>query len=144
MATTPLQRLVEKHRIPMLTLDTFDIWIRERQDVLLFFSGNPARFPESADVAVILPELLERFRGRLEAAVIDASAEQALQSRYRFDTWPSLLLLRQGNYVGVISRVRSWAEYISDLERLLAAPPVRMPGIGIPVVADSPVGMGAA
>jgi hydrogenase-1 operon protein HyaE len=136
VTSIPLQRLLDKHQFPLLTLETFDDWIAARADVLLFFSGDPARFPESSDVAVILPELMERFRGRIEPAVIGAEAEQALQQRYRFETWPSLVMLRQGHYVGAISRVRSWAEYLDELERLLQAPPARAPGIGIPVVAS--------
>ena len=49
---------------------------------------------------------------------------------------PSLLFLRGGHYVGVLEGVYDWAMLAPAVERLLATPPSRPPGIGIPVTAS--------
>ena len=55
---------------------------------LLFFTGDPAQRSEAADVAVVLPELLAAFAGRLRAAIIARAAEAALAPRFRVVVLP--------------------------------------------------------
>ena len=76
-----------------------------------FFVTTRCMFPESHDVAVILPELIKAFSGRLQAAVIAKPIERELQARFRFTSWPSLVFLRNGEYLGVIAGIRDWQEY---------------------------------
>ena len=47
------------------------------EDLLLLFAGDPAQRVEAMDVAVIFPELLKAFRGRLRGAVVAAGAEKS-------------------------------------------------------------------
>lgn len=138
MASSPLTRLVERHGFPVLNPDTLTSWSARHDHAVLFFAGDLSRYPESSDVAVILPELMQHFRGRVQAALIDPDAEQALQTRYAFSAWPSLVVLKRGEYVGVISRVRVWAEYLRELQTLLLAAPApasarRIPMVTVPV-----------
>ncbi|NJD07825.1 MAG: hypothetical protein FIA97_15215 [Methylococcaceae bacterium] len=135
MPSAPLRRLREN--LTVVDLADADAWIQTQEHALLFFAGDPARYPESDDVAVILPELLKRFAGRMTAALVAAEAETALQARYRFDACPALVLLRRGEYLGAITRIHSWADYIGELETLLAAETKPIPGFKIPVVAES-------
>ena len=74
-------------------------------------------FPESHDVAVILPELVKAFSGRLQAAVIRKAIERELQARFRFTGWPSLVFLRSGEYLGVITGIKNWQEYMAGNRR---------------------------
>jgi hydrogenase-1 operon protein HyaE len=108
----------------------------------LFFTENPQHFPESDDVAVILPELVRHFAGRFTAAVIDPGSERELHRRYNFTAWPSLVFVRRGAYLGAISRVRDWHEYVSAIEEILAAQPRPAPHRAVPIVPES--GGGAA
>jgi hydrogenase-1 operon protein HyaE len=87
--------------------------------VLLFFPGDPAQRPEAADVAVIFPELLGAFQGRLRGAVVALGAERALGQVYHVDVFPSLAVIRAGVTIGVIPRVRDWADYLQKIEAFL-------------------------
>jgi hydrogenase-1 operon protein HyaE len=136
MPSQMLRNMIEKHGYPVLDQNALDAFARERDAVVLFFAGNPLQFPESDDVAVVLPELLKAFGGRLQAALIERKAETALQSRYGFGTWPALVFLRRGQYLGVITQVRNWDEYLLEIERLLASQPVKAPGFKVPVVSE--------
>jgi hydrogenase-1 operon protein HyaE len=134
MTSPALHRLHDS--LPVLSLTQFDAWAQAQDHGLLFFAGDPARYPESHDVAVILPELLKRFAGCIAAALVDPEAEPELQARYRFDAWPALVLLRRGAYLGAITRIHSWAEYVAELETLLSSETKPLPGFKIPVVAE--------
>jgi hydrogenase-1 operon protein HyaE len=87
--------------------------------VLLFFPGDPAQRPEALDVAVIFNELLAAFRGRLRGAIVAAGAEKALGKTFNVDVLPSLAVLRGAATVGVIPRIRDWAEYRAKIEAFL-------------------------
>ncbi|MBY4677397.1 hypothetical protein [Marinobacterium arenosum] len=144
MSSPLIDRLVDDYGYPLLDGDSFDGFVERQPYSLLFFSEAPARFPESNDLAVILPELVKAFP-QLSVAVIARSAEKALQGRYNFQQWPTLVLLKQGRYLGQISRVQNWDDYLSEIDRMLALEPSRNPGIGIPVVVNNtgPNGVGA-
>lgn len=88
-------------------------------DVLLFFAGDPSQRPEVGDVAVIFPELLGAFSGRLRGAVVARGAEKSLGRTYHVDVLPSLAVIRAGAAIGVIPRVRDWAEYLEKIEGFL-------------------------
>ena len=133
MSAPLIDALVERHGLPRLDETGLDAFVAGGTHSLLFLAGDPVKYPEALDVAVILPELLKVFAGRLQAAVIAPEAEQALQSRFGFSRWPALVLLRRDAYVGVITRVRDWDDYLRELSRLLDAEPTRPPGVSIPV-----------
>lgn len=129
-----IEQLETRYGYPGLDADSLDAFIEAQPYSVLFFAEDPARFPESLDVAVILPELAKRFP-QLTPAIITARDERALQGRYGFTAWPTLVFLKKGRYLGALSKVRNWDEYIVEIDRILAAEPQRNPGIGIPVVA---------
>ena len=98
---------------------------------MLFFTGDPARVRESDDVAMILPELITAFDGRFRAAVVSRESERPLQARFRFTAWPTLVFLRRGAYLGAISRVRDWNDYLDEIAGLLEAEPCDPPPFNI-------------
>lgn len=99
--------------------------------VLLFECKN-SEMNQPARLARALP-----FSERLRTALVDRACERRLHSRYHFDGWPALVLLRDGEYVGSINRMQDWDVYLSEIERLLHTAPSRLPGFKIPVVGDS-------
>jgi hydrogenase-1 operon protein HyaE len=135
MMRSPLiQALLDKQGYALLTEDNVDEFLRSHEDVVLLFTENPQHFPESNDVAVVLPELMQCFGGRLTAAVVAESAERSLHRRYAFNKWPALVFLRRGQYLGVIEGMQNWAEFSAEMERILAGTPGKAPEFTIPVL----------
>lgn len=128
-----LDRLSTELGYPLLDATGVDAFIAEPGVSVLFFTEDPARFAETLDVAVVLPELLSAFPS-LRPAVVARSAEKALQKRYGFSRWPALVFLRDGEYLETITGIQDWSEYLQTIAGLLQAPVRRPPSIGIPVV----------
>lgn len=108
-------------------------------EAVLFFSGDPVRFPEALDVAVVLPELRAACVDRFRIGVVDPAAEDAIARRYGSQRWPALVFLRDGAYLDTVAGMQDWDAYLGAVARALAKAPSRAPGVGIPVV-----GAGAA
>jgi len=142
MPSPLIRSMVEQYAYPVLDEDSAEAFLADNHEVVLFFAENPTQYPESNDVAMILPELVKAFSGRLQAALIAKSAERALQARYGFGTWPALVFLRDGEYLGVITQVQNWDDYLREIQRLLDSEPVRPPGFKIPVVSEPASGCG--
>lgn len=137
MPSPLIAEMIDKYQYPVLTDKTIDEFINSQDECVLFFTENPSRFPESNDVAMILPELVKEYSNRFATAVIDQSSQRQLQGRYGFSEWPSLVFLRKGQYLGVISRVQDWLDYIIQINEILSSEHKPPPGIGIPVVQKS-------
>ncbi|MCC7198876.1 MAG: hypothetical protein IT483_05160 [Gammaproteobacteria bacterium] len=117
-----IERLVSQLGFPEVDTATVDAFLAGPGDAVLFFSENPAQHPESLDVAVILPELVAAFRGRLRGAVVSRASERELQKRFGFARWPALVFVRGGEYVGAITAVQDWDFYVSRVQELLDSP----------------------
>ncbi len=132
--TSPLiAALIERHGLPVLQADDVDSFCEANQHSLLFLPGDPAKYPEALDVAVVLPELMRTLQGRFATALVAPDAEQAVHARFGCQRWPALVLLRGDAYVGSIERMRDWDDYLLELQRLLDSEPAHPPGVGIPV-----------
>ncbi len=131
-----IDHLLDMHGYPEVDLESHDDFVGEPGMNVLFFPGDPQTVRDSTDVAVILPELARAFDGRLRPGVVTDTfgAGKHLKRRYGFREYPSLVFVRGGKYVGTISRVQDWAEYLRRIDELLVAPARRAPGFGIPVV----------
>jgi hydrogenase-1 operon protein HyaE len=127
MTSPLLEQLQTRHGYPLLDAYNYDHFVYGNETVVLFFCNDPVQFPESNDVAVILPELVQAFSGRLQAGVIAKPIERELQARFRFTGWPSLVFLRNGDYLGVITGIRNWHEYMQETAEILAAAPSQPP-----------------
>lgn len=121
--STAIEQLHSRHGFLLLDADNYDFFVHGNETVVLFFANDAVQFPESADVAVILPELVKTFSGRLQAAVIGKTIERELQARFRFTGWPTLVFLRAGEYLGAITGIRGWQEYGQEIAKILAAEP---------------------
>ena len=128
-------QLQTRHGFAAPTAATLDAFLDAPGHALLVFTEDPIRFKETLDLAVIAPEILRAFPGRLRAAVLFPDAARAVHARFGFRRWPALVVLRDGHYVGTIDGLRNWDEYLEEVAALLAAEPIRPPSIGIAVTA---------
>jgi len=133
MPSQLIKTMIEQHNYPELNVNNFDEHIQSQDECVLFFTENPTRFPESDDVAMILPELVKEYGNRFSAAVIEQDSQRKLQARYDFREWPTLVFLRKGEYLGAISRVQDWNDYIIKINDLLTSKPKQVLGIGVPI-----------
>lgn len=89
---------------------------------VVFVPGDPARNLETADVAVILPELKLAFQGRFDCAVAGDAVAQAVGDAAGGYKTPNLVFWRDGHMIGAIPKVRDWADYMARIGQILAAP----------------------
>lgn len=132
-----IARLVDEFGYPLLNASNLDAFCDAPGDAVLFCGGDPAQHPECLDVAVVLPEILRAFSGRFRTGVIASALEPAVQARFGFSRWPTLVFLRNGAYVGTISGIQDWSVYLARINELLATPASRPQSIGVTVSSAS-------
>ncbi len=135
--THPLiDRLINELGYPEIDLDSHDEFAAQPGMNVLFFAGDPEMSKDTTDVAVVLPELVSAFEGQLTPGVVTDTwgAGKTLKQQYGFSAYPSLVFVRGGEYVGAITRIQDWSEYLDKIAELLVAAPRRAPGFSIPVV----------
>lgn len=86
---------------------------------VLVFVEDPRRMPECWDVAVILPDVLRECAPGVRVGLLDPQTSRSLAARFGVCQWPSLVFLRDGGYLGAISRMRDWEDYRSLIPALL-------------------------
>jgi len=132
--THPLiAQLFSKHGFTGLPAEDVDAFAAKPGHALLVFTEDPIRVRETLDLAVVAPQIVATFPGRFRVGVLLPEAARAVQARYGIRRWPALVILRDGAYVGAIEGLRSWDDYVQELERLLAAAPTRPPSIGVAI-----------
>lgn len=127
-----LNAMIARTGTPVVGEADIETFAGERRFGVLFFSGDWQRLGESDDVAVILPELLAAFDQVFAAAVVERSAERKLQARFRFPAFPALVFLRDGRYLGAISRVLDWSDYLLEIADILKREPSDPPPFRLP------------
>lgn len=126
-----LESIIERTEIAVITADQVDDFIANGETIL-FIAGDANRFPETHDVAVILPELIAASKGRFKAAVISRKSEREVQKRFHFNKFPALIFNRDGGYLGVIPKVLDWGEYMHEISDILARDVTEIPGFKLP------------
>jgi len=137
-APTPaplIDRLINELDYPVLDLNTIDDFLAANEHSVLFFCEDIKRFPETNDVAVVLPELISVFP-TLVPAIISRDDEKKLQSLYGFRAWPALVFMRGDQYLDAITGIQDWTDYIQQIKTILTSEPSRPLSIGIPVVSN--------
>jgi hydrogenase-1 operon protein HyaE len=133
-AAYPLvEQLFSRHGCTALDAESIDAFLARPGHALLVFTEDPMRFKETLDLAVIVPQLQLAFPGRFAVGVLLPEAARKVQVRYGFNRWPALVMLKDGQYVGVVDGLRNWDEYLADVQALLRAEPSRPPTVGIAV-----------
>ena len=119
MSVAVLDRLTGELGYPVVDPDNVDAFLAGKEEAVLFFPNDPERYKESADVAVILPELVADLARPLVPAVVGSEREKELATRFGVTVWPALVFCRQGRHVGTISRVQDWSVYLERIPALL-------------------------
>lgn len=133
-----LERLVQQFGARWIDQDNLDAFAAEPGDRVLFFWGDPVRFPEGLDVAVVLPELQAAHAARpFQIGVVRREVEDAIARRYGSQRWPALVFLRDGSYVATVPGMHDWSDFVARVGTALDTPTSRAPGIGIPLVSAS-------
>lgn len=88
----------------------------------LFVPGDPARNLETADAAVILPELHQAFQGRFDCALVGDAIEARLREETRVLKTPAFLFHDGARFLGGIAKVRDWDDYLARIPQILSAP----------------------
>lgn len=128
-----IDRLSEALGYPLLDLEGVAEFLPQQAFSVLFFTEDIKRFPESNDVAVVLPELISVFP-ELSPGVVAREDEKKLQKQFGFTSWPALVFFRKGQYLGALTGIQDWSVYLSEIKSLLASEPSRPPTVGIAVV----------
>lgn len=88
----------------------------------LFVPGDPRRNLETADAAVILPELRMTFQNAFDCALVDDAIEAQVRGTRKALKTPGFLFFRQGLYLGAIEKIRDWDDYIARTSHILSLP----------------------
>ena len=124
MQTAPARTPVNSTDLPIVDRDTIDAFLRpaegEPAHSILFFAGAAAQRPETEDVAIVFPQILRKFAGRLRGAVVAADAEEALKSRFQVFVTPSLAVARGAEPLGVLPKIQDWSVYVEKIDAWLA------------------------
>lgn len=120
------KREMARHGLPEVDVTTIDRFLELADEAgavaVLLSAGDPARFPEAMDVAVVLPELIEVFQGRLRGAVIAREAERELGLRFGVRVQPTLIFAHNGKTLGLIAKIQDWSVYIDRIVKLIDHP----------------------
>ena len=115
-----LRRLVDDLGWPLLaSLDEVSAFTARPGTHCLLVPGNPARNLETADAAVILPELRMAFQGVFDCALVDDAVEAEVREIFKALKTPGFLFFAEGTYLGSIQKIRDWDDYMVHLPRLL-------------------------
>jgi hydrogenase-1 operon protein HyaE len=89
----------------------------------LFIPGDPARNLETADAAVVLPELRMVFQQAFDCALVDDAIEATLREAHKALKTPGFLFFRQGQFLGAVEKIRDWDDYIARITHILGRKP---------------------
>ena len=135
-----IAQLFAKHGYAEVRAENFAAFAQAQGHALLLFTEDPFRDQGNArprgNTARDRPRVPRAFHRRRPAAGGGARAAAALW----IPALAALVMLKDGEYVGVVEGLRNWNEYIEDVARLLAAAPVRPPAVGIAVKAAGAAG----
>ncbi|MFG1464682.1 hydrogenase [Xanthobacter sp. DSM 24535] len=115
-----VQRLMTAHGYAYILAP--DDLFGDPRDQLLFLPAHGKSHMETPDIAVVLPELVQALdsgRGRLTGAVAGPAVEAALREAMAL-ALPAIVVLRNGDPIGSIARMRDWDEYLTRLGAVLA------------------------
>lgn len=131
-----IDRLVDELDYPDVSLANHDAFVGQPGMNVLFFPGDVTTVRDATDVAVVLPELVAAFDGRISPGVVrDVFGDGlVLKRQYGFRKYPALVFVRAGDYIDALTGIQDWNVYLQKVDELLNAAPQRRPGFSIPVV----------
>ncbi|MDA9537203.1 hydrogenase accessory protein [Bradyrhizobium sp. CCBAU 21362] len=127
-----------RHGLPEIDAATVDRFLGEADAAgaiaVLLSAGDPNRFPEAIGVAVVLPELITAFGGRLRGAVIARGDESAVGQRFGVRVQPTLIFVAKGETLGLIAKIQDWSVYVDRITKLIDRPRGRAAAVAVTIV----------
>jgi len=124
MPSALIRALATRNSLPTVDASSIEAFLApgrgEPEHTLLFFTGEPKQRAESDDVAVVLPQILRAFEGKLRAAVVSRAAEDELKARFHVLVVPSLAVTRGATPLAVIPKIKDWSDYVRIVLAALA------------------------
>ncbi|PWC89419.1 hydrogenase [Azospirillum sp. TSH100] len=112
--------LTDSHGYPRLDHADDRPWLDDpAKNWVVFLPGHGKGNAETADIAVILPELVRALHPRLTPAVAGEAAERAILALTGMMSLPALVFLRGDRLLGSIPRVRDWDDYLQRIGEIL-------------------------
>jgi hypothetical protein len=105
--------------LPVSAQDIEGLFGRDDAVTALFFAGERDQTGESADVAVVLRELVRCHAGRLRAGVMEWADERKLKALFGVSTTPTLVFVRGRSTLGAIERMKGWDYYAARVAEIL-------------------------
>jgi hypothetical protein len=99
-----------------------DAFLARHPRALLFLTGDTVHRPEGLDVAVVVREMLTRYKGRLAVGLVDRRDEATVMPQFGVVVLPAVVYVRDGEAAELVARMRDWPVFIQACERLLAPP----------------------
>lgn len=127
-----IQSLIDRQGFVLVDDKTLPELAVSHENAMLFVAGDPKRMPETLDVAVVAPEIIKAFGGRLVGFLASPTAEPHFQMTLGFNVFPALVFLRRGDYLGAITRIRDWPDYMVEIPQILARQPSTPPDYMLP------------
>lgn len=118
-----LARLVEDAIVTPLAPGGVEAFVSRADPGLrvLFLAGDPDKKPETADVAVVLRELVKQYPGAFEVGLVPQDAEADAMKLTGTFALPSLVFCAGGRPVETIAKIQDWSIYAEALPRLIAS-----------------------
>lgn len=115
-----LSRLIQDLNWPHLTdMASVEAHLAPPGIHCLFIPGDPVRNLETADAAVILPELHIAFQRSFDCALVGDAIEAKLRESHGVLKTPSFLFFSEGRMVGAVARIRDWDDYMARIPYIL-------------------------
>jgi len=127
-----VDRLTNEFNYPTVTTETITEFLNENEFSVLFFTEDAKQFPETLDVAVVLPELMQIFP-QIKPAIIAREDEEHLKSQFNFYAWPALVFMRKTEHLETITKIQDWGVYLEKIKQILTTPSASPDGMSIPI-----------
>ena len=120
MSQVLLNTLTAHHDVSILTEDSFADFVNGHPDrvSMVFFTGDPAKKLETADVAVVVRELLTQHPGKVQLGIVAPDHERVLMKTCAVSALPSLVFFVEGRQRAVLPKIQDWSVYAEKLDEL--------------------------
>jgi hydrogenase-1 operon protein HyaE len=115
-----LDRLEQRNGIARSTAGALLERTADADLLAVLFTDEPHRCPEAWDAAVIFPELLATLDAPPRAVVLPPDESRAAARRLGVEKYPSILVIRGDQRVGVLEGMRDWDAFPGEFAQLLA------------------------
>lgn len=88
---------------------------------VVFLAGNPDKKLETADVAIVLRELVKAYPGAMDVGLVTPDAESEVMDFTGVFAVPSLIVYGGGRKLETLPKIQDWSVYAEAFPRLIEA-----------------------